>query len=664
MADALRLQVIFGAIDKLTAPIRRIQQGTRGLSKDVSATRVALAGLKKAEAQIGSYRGAETRLGKMAETLDQAKAKTEALRREIAAVGAPTKRMAAALANAERAEQKATDSHAEQAEKVKALATRLRDAGVAVDDLAGHEARLGREIGDTSRQLERQQQHADRLERHRARGERLKEVGGRVALAGAGMTAAVTLPFVAEMKAAVGAAKESAAATAQVQAALKSMGNGAGFTVAQLSEMSGQLQQLSLFDDDDIMTKVTANLLTFGAVSGRVFSDAQRMAVDMSARLGQDLQSSTIQLGKALNDPVKGITALQRVGVAFTAAQKDQIKAMVAAGDTAGAQRLILAELGREFGGAAAAARAASPDGQMQQNWRTFQETVGAVALKVLPPLILNLSRLLERFNALSPDTQAFLVGAVAIAAVIGPVLGAIGAMVTLVGGVMTVLSVGALPAIAVILALVAAVGVFAYMGVQVYRNWGNVVAWWSGAWDMVKNKFWGFVGWFRSLVPSWGQVGRLMLMGLLAGLSPLLLVQHVMKLGSLAIAGIKKVLGIHSPSRVFAAIGGHMMGGLALGLDQAARRPIDRLHTAGVGMTRAMAGTALAIAAPSAAAPRVPGPGTAAAAPGAIGEVHIHIHPLPGQDPQAIARAVRAELAAVQRSHARAAGSEYRDDA
>ena len=49
----------------------------------------------------------------------------------------------------------------------------------------------------------------------------------------------------------------------------------------------------------------------------------------MSTAFGQDLQSSAIQLGKALNDPVAGIGALQRIGVQFTEAQKNTIKALM-----------------------------------------------------------------------------------------------------------------------------------------------------------------------------------------------------------------------------------------------------------------------------------------------------------------------------------------------
>ena len=82
-------------------------------------------------------------------------------------------------------------------------------------------------------------------------------------------------------------------------------------------------------------------LLTFTNIRNEVgrgndiFNQATGLALDMSVALGHDLASSNIQLGKALNDPIKGITALQRVGVAFTEQQKEQITTLVESGDTA-----------------------------------------------------------------------------------------------------------------------------------------------------------------------------------------------------------------------------------------------------------------------------------------------------------------------------------------
>jgi phage-related protein len=94
------------------------------------------------------------------------------------------------------------------------------------------------------------------------------------------------------------------------------------------------------------------------------------------------LKTANIQLGKALNDPVKGITALSKVGVSFTEQQKAQIATMVKAGDTAGAQKIILGELGKEFGGAAAAA--ADPMTRLKTILGNLGERIGTFLLPLV----------------------------------------------------------------------------------------------------------------------------------------------------------------------------------------------------------------------------------------------------------------------------------------
>jgi len=98
-------------------------------------------------------------------------------------------------------------------------------------------------------------------------------------------------------------------------------------------------------------------LLTFTQIKGDQFDAATVAILDMSQALGKDLQASALQVGKALNDPVKGMAALAESGIQFTEAQKEMVKGMVAANDTIGAQTIILAELEKQFGGSAEAAR-------------------------------------------------------------------------------------------------------------------------------------------------------------------------------------------------------------------------------------------------------------------------------------------------------------------
>ena len=271
-------------------------------------------------------------------------------------------------------------------------------------------------------------------------GSDMERFGGKLASVGAGLSLGITAPVIAIGAASIQAAKESQQAFGQVEAALKSMGGVSGKTGEQLKTAAAGLQGLSTFDDDEILQKVTANLLTFGNVSGEAFDRAQLAAVNLSARLGQDLQSSAIQVGKALNDPIKGITALQRVGVSFTAQQKEQITAMTEAGDVAGAQAIILGELDKQFGGAAKAMRDATPGADTIDAWREFQETIGAVALKVLPPLTSAITAVLDGFNNLSPGMQNVVLGGIAVAAAIGPVVSVVGAVTVAVGAALPVL--------------------------------------------------------------------------------------------------------------------------------------------------------------------------------------------------------------------------------
>ena len=85
--------------------------------------------------------------------------------------------------------------------------------------------------------------------------------------------------------------------------------------------------------------------------------DTTMAVLDMATRMGTDLKSAALQLGKALNDPIKGLDGLGRAGVQFSDTQRALIKDLAATGEMAQAQALILEELQTQFGGSAVAAR-------------------------------------------------------------------------------------------------------------------------------------------------------------------------------------------------------------------------------------------------------------------------------------------------------------------
>lgn len=183
------------------------------------------------------------------------------------------------------------------------------------------------------------------------------------------------------------AARESNKVSAQTEAVIRSTGGAAKLTAKQFGDLSTAISNKTGIDDEAIQS--AENLLaTFTNVRNEagkgndVFSQATEIMVDMGAAMGTEPKAAAIQLGKALNDPIKGITALSRVGVTFSEEQKTQIATMVEQGKTAEAQKVILAELRKEFGGSAAAQANASD--RLKVTLGNLQETLGAKLLPIL----------------------------------------------------------------------------------------------------------------------------------------------------------------------------------------------------------------------------------------------------------------------------------------
>ncbi|MDO7852308.1 hypothetical protein [Hymenobacter convexus] len=192
----------------------------------------------------------------------------------------------------------------------------------------------------------------------------------------------------------------SAKSAADLTATLQSTGHAAGLTADEIQRIGQERAKVTLFDDDET-NRASAMLLTFTNIKKGGFEDAIPAIQDLATKMGgdgpADMKGATVQLGKSLNDPVKGITALTRVGVTFTDQQKEQIAAMVKAGNTAGAQKLILAEMNKEFGGSAEAARkAAGGMATLSMRWGEMKETVGDFVSEGLSKLSQWLGRVLD----------------------------------------------------------------------------------------------------------------------------------------------------------------------------------------------------------------------------------------------------------------------------
>lgn len=153
-----------------------------------------------------------------------------------------------------------------------------------------------------------------------------------------------------------GAIEANETAIAQLEAGIRSTGGAAGFTVDQLQEMAARFQDITAYGDEAI-NQMQSVLLTFTKIRGDQFEEATLQIANLASRLKVDLQAAALQVGKALNDPVLGISMLSRAGIQFTATQKEVIKSLVETNQFVEAQKIILAELETQFGGSAEAAR-------------------------------------------------------------------------------------------------------------------------------------------------------------------------------------------------------------------------------------------------------------------------------------------------------------------
>lgn len=217
----------------------------------------------------------------------------------------------------------------------------------------------------------------------------------------------------------VKAYQEHQQVAAQTEAVLKSTGGAAGVTAGQVEQLAGQIRDYSGADDEAVQASENF-LLTFRNVTNEagkgndIFTQSTKAIVDMATSVNEgavpsmdQLHAATLQLGKALNDPISGMTALKRVGVSFTSSQVETIKSLQESGHLLEAQKLILGEVEKEFGGAAKAAGStfAGQLAILDSHFRDVEESVGAA----LVPALQDLAQMLD---SLIPLIEPLLTGA------------------------------------------------------------------------------------------------------------------------------------------------------------------------------------------------------------------------------------------------------------
>ena len=332
-------------------------------------------------------------------------------------------------------------------------------------------------------------------------GAKFQAVGAGMVTVGKKMSLAA-LPIIAAFTVGAKSLAENEVLMAQTEAVIKSTGGAANQSAGEVFDLANKISAYSGMAHESIVEGENM-LLTFKNIRNEagegndIFDQSTKILADMSVAMGTDMKSGAIQLGKALNDPVAGISALSRVGITFTDEQKEMIKSMVEAGDTADAQRVILAELESQFGGSAAAA-GDTMTGQMNIMKNSFEQMARTLA-QIVMPILSQLGRWLQSalnwFNNLTPGMKKTISTIAGIAVVVGPVLiigGKLIGMFKNIGLAFKVMSVFfmANPFVLLIAAVVALV-------VIIVLNWDKIVTFLKKTWDWIKKTagaVWNFV--------------------------------------------------------------------------------------------------------------------------------------------------------------------------
>lgn len=336
---------------------------------------------------------------------------------------------------------------------------------------------------------------------------------------------------------------------------------------------------------------------------------------------------------------------------------------------------------------------------QLEINAKVLGITVGTLLLPTVNAVTQKLTawaswigEAARRHPMLAKGITLLAVGLAALLVVLGGagiVIAGLVAPVAALSTVATFFGIGMLPLIGIVAGVVFGLLALGGAAYAIYANWGAISGWFAALWTSVKAAFSGGIGSIAAMLTNFSPVGLLygafarlmswlgvqipadlatagrnMILGLIGGITGMLgsLRSTIISAASSAATWFKQKLGIHSPSRVFMAFGGHMMTGLANGIAGSEDTPVRRIDGLSKRLTAAMAvGAAL----PSIAAPASAGAAsseTGASAARAPAPITIQIYQQPGQDARALAALVRAELMLAQREEAAKKRSSFAD--
>lgn len=307
-SSSLQLQVILQAIDKATAPMRRIKGASGDAARALKDARDKLKALNQQQKAVGEFREVRAGLAKTSADLQAAQTRVKELAQQFGQAGPPTKAMARDLNTARKEAAGLSEQFKRQQQQTQRLRDKLSAAGISAGNLGNHERRLRGDIESTSASIKAQTEVLRRQGEQMRRVTQLKAAhtkamirAGMVAGAGAAGIAtgrALSRPLVSSMQ----AFGDQESAAMQLRAAVMVAD---GSVPSELTEISKLVQSLgdrlpgTTADFYEMMTVLKREGITNKAILGGLGEAAAylgvqlQLPVDQAAKFAAQMQDAT-----------------------------------------------------------------------------------------------------------------------------------------------------------------------------------------------------------------------------------------------------------------------------------------------------------------------------------------------------------------------------------
>lgn len=479
----LRLSVSFEALDRLSGPIKRLMAGSKGLGREFKKLQDETKSLQRSQEKIAESKALQQAMEANHKSIDEMRRRARMLRMEMEQGGKPTKEMRAELRALESGSRKLSRTVEGQSKQLGKLKSSLSEAGVDVNRLTDEERRLGRQLDENNAKLKQQKDKLAQIGKMRQRGEKLKGAGDRISGAGIGASVGVTAPIVgvgaaafkaamdvAEMQSAFDVTFGKSAASARQWA--EQTGNTLQRSTQEMQAMSMSYMDLfskSMNHDQAVKMSKEFTVLTQDLASFKNLANETSKEKIFSGLIGEaePLRAVGVMLSENAVKAKAMAMGLGKGSKELSESDKMVARAALIREQLANAQGDVI----RTQDSTANRLKAASTA------WDELKVTIGDKLLPKLTPVIDAFTRMLSAFGSLPPGMQSFIIWAAMVAALVGPILTGVGAMISIFGGLMTVasgLAIGIAPLLGIIALVAAGIAAAAYL---IYENWDWLAA-------------------------------------------------------------------------------------------------------------------------------------------------------------------------------------------